>query len=589
MSLPVPRLLSALLPALALLGGAPALALDPGDLVVSQSNELLRVDPTTGNRSVLSGGAVGSGPALLRVTRVGFDRDGFVLVADFDLKAVLRVDPATGDRSIVASQSVGSGLPFRPLGVDRPALYPYLAVESDGPSVVFVDPASGDRTVVSSGAVGSGPLFGAPDAIRVRGQGTTAFVTDFSLHSVLKVDWTTGTRTLHSGPGVGAGPLLDLPRGLGLAVGGDLFVADDGLDAIVRIDGSTGDRSVVSDAVTGSGPTFDSPHDVRSEAGGSLVVPDFGLGAVFRVDPSTGDRTIVSDAVTGSGPALASPRAIAVVPTPRSVTGFEADPPGLPPAGLPVGGNVFVEPVSDAPEGSQVLTLTTGPGANGLGPMPIDATGDGNLEDDRAQALFDVERGPTDPPALTVELAVLTGESPVPGVGHADPVTIGLDAGIGTAPLLTLSVHFDNGTYTALTGFTGGPRAGLDGSSYDEGQVGYLTLQLPVDVGPHAFYFEVADELDDLGDSAWRIDDLRFAPEPGGWLPLAAGVAALLGLARGRARARPARRSASSRRRIRGILRACASRSATSSSTSTRPACGGRAGRWPFRDGPSRS
>jgi len=513
-----------------------ATALDPGDIVVGQGETLLRIDPVTGDRSVLTGTGVGTGPALDLPVQIAFDVDGALIVADFDLQALVRVDPITGDRTIVASPSVGSGLPFRPFAVDRPVLEDYLAIEANGPSLVFVDPATGDRTIVSSSGVGGGPPLSVPRAIRVRGPGNKVFVTNGGVGSLIEVDYVTGQRTTISGPGVGTGPLLVTPRGLGLDADGDFFVADGGLDAIVRIDGTTGDRSIVSDAGTGSGPLFGLPYDLRGEVGGSVVVVDLDLFAVVRVDLSTGDRTVVSDGVTGSGPALASPRSIAVTPTPRLIEGFEGLTPGFPPAGLPIAGNVIVETVPDAPEGTQVLTLSTGPGANGLGPQGQDITVDGNVETDRAQIFFAFEREPTDPPFVQLEVAVLTGESPTPGVGRADPVTIQLDD-FQPPYLFAQSVHFDNGTHVALSGFTGGPRVGLDGSSYDEGQVGYAKLKLAVDIGAHFFFFDVADEQGDLGDTAWRIDDIRMVPEPAALPALAAGCALLLGLARRRARA----------------------------------------------------
>jgi hypothetical protein len=518
----------------------PAAALAPGDIVVGGTGELLRVDPVTGDRSVLSGPGVGTGPAVDVPLQIAFDHDGYLIVTDngvpgTGLHALMRVDPVSGDRTEVASQTIGTGLPFHPCGVDRPVLDSYLVSLPQNFSIVFVDPVTGDRTEASSGTVGGGPAFKQHCALRVRGPGTKVFTNDWSAEAVMEVDWSTGLRTILSGPGVGAGPGLQESRGLALAVGGDFFVADSGLDAIVRIDGSTGDRSIVSDAVTGSGPAFDVPYDLRSEANGSLVVLDFGLSAVIRVDPSTGDRTIVSDSVTGSGPGLGVVNSIAVTPTPRAINGFESDVPGLPPSGVPTAGNVFVEPVIDAPEGAQVLTLSTGPGANGLGPQGQDITGDGNVESDRAQVFFSFERQPTDPPYIMLEVAVLTDESSAPGVGRADPVTIGLDD-VQPPYLLAQSVHFDNGSHTALSGFTGGSRSGLDGSIFDEGQVGYETLQIPVNPGPHFFFFDVADEQDDVGDTAWRIDDLRFVPEPATPMLLAPGIAVLFGLAVRRSR-----------------------------------------------------
>jgi len=48
--------------------------------------------------------ATGGGPVI--------ERDGTLLLSDFGLKAVYRVDPATGDRTIVSSAEVGTGEPL---------------------------------------------------------------------------------------------------------------------------------------------------------------------------------------------------------------------------------------------------------------------------------------------------------------------------------------------------------------------------------------------------------------------------------------------------------------------------------------------
>jgi len=71
-------------------------------------------------------------------------------VADPGTRAVVRADPATGNRTIVSNASIGSGLEFKePMGI---------AVEVDGSLVVIdhylevvmrVDPTTGDRTIVS--------------------------------------------------------------------------------------------------------------------------------------------------------------------------------------------------------------------------------------------------------------------------------------------------------------------------------------------------------------------------------------------------------------------------------------------------------
>jgi hypothetical protein len=61
----------------------------------------MRVDPATGNRTIVSGGGVGTGPSF--VAPLGFcvtPAQGFYAVGDAGLQRVLEVNPTSGDRWI---------------------------------------------------------------------------------------------------------------------------------------------------------------------------------------------------------------------------------------------------------------------------------------------------------------------------------------------------------------------------------------------------------------------------------------------------------------------------------------------------------
>jgi hypothetical protein len=100
-----------------------AVAADGHLLVVDVSlGAVLRIDRVTGNRSVVSGcnnavacgGApVGSGPALSSPMAVKVAASGDLLVTDAGLPGVMRVDPATGNRTVITSASMGTGPSFQ--------------------------------------------------------------------------------------------------------------------------------------------------------------------------------------------------------------------------------------------------------------------------------------------------------------------------------------------------------------------------------------------------------------------------------------------------------------------------------------------
>jgi streptogramin lyase len=104
------------------------------------------------------GGSDSSGPGFLAPRSIAVEADGTLVVADLGLVAVVRVDPISGDRTIISDDSIGGGPGFiSPRGI---------AVETDGTLVVTdqglevvvrVDPVTGDRVIISDTKTGSGP------------------------------------------------------------------------------------------------------------------------------------------------------------------------------------------------------------------------------------------------------------------------------------------------------------------------------------------------------------------------------------------------------------------------------------------------
>ena len=130
---------------------------------------LLRVDPATGNRSVLSGGdpVVGDGtslwgPRAIAVETLG-ETAGHLVVVDIPSggarpASLLRVDPSTGNRTLLSGQRFGGETRGDGPEFDEPVA---IAVETLGETagwlvvvdqsrILRVDPATGDRTLLSS-------------------------------------------------------------------------------------------------------------------------------------------------------------------------------------------------------------------------------------------------------------------------------------------------------------------------------------------------------------------------------------------------------------------------------------------------------
>lgn len=346
--------------------------------------------------------AVGAGPIFRGPHGVAVEADGNILVVDRNAWQIFRLDPATGDRTILSGNGViflcreagkpwpcctglqtGGGLPpCVQTGTGPTLLAPnYLAVEANGNvlladssrGVLRVDPVSGDRTVVSSSAVGSGLDFRGIHGIALEEGGTILVAEDEGAPElnvfdgdIRQVDPVSGARTILSGHvgGIiinGSGPIFKGPWDVAVESTGDLLVTDFDLDAVFRVSPITGDRTILSGqdmtskctsqfqpflCCTGSGTgagtppcgpagvgpplNFNFAGPIAVELNGSIVVVNVqGLepdtrGIVMRVDPLTGDRTVVSSPTVGSGPELLFSAGIAVTAQDTPGTGVPA-------------------------------------------------------------------------------------------------------------------------------------------------------------------------------------------------------------------------------------------------------------------------
>lgn len=281
---------------------------------------VLRVDPVTGNRSIVSDADTGSGPPFLIPMGIAIEANGQLVVTDVGWDAVFRVDPVTGDRTLAADAFKGTG----PIGDPGS-----IVVEADGhllvadptlETVLRIDPVTGDRTIVT-GCIDP-PVFFLPCPGAVAGEGPPlssnaylALEPDGNLliawePRLLRVDMVTGDRTLVTGCAeamcVGDGPTLDSISSVAVETDSHLVVLSRFDQGMLRVDPVTGDRSLVSARGRGSGPLFPDisffPGDVEVEADGNLLtLGNYGdasapaiLNAILRVDPVTGDRTLVS-------------------------------------------------------------------------------------------------------------------------------------------------------------------------------------------------------------------------------------------------------------------------------------------------------
>ena len=195
------RLLGVCLLALLVARAAPArAALPAGDIVVTANisagdTGLVLIDPTTGNRTILSDNSHGTGMPFSQPFGVSVTANGDLLVTDM-------------------------GVPNNPVPVDDLTPSPPLSPAH----VYLVDPVTGNRTVLSQDsmtvstppypAIGSGPMFNGPAIARQ--VGNQFVLTDSNLGALQQPH---DDRPQHGQPcdsiggGIGSGPGIFLRGG----------------------------------------------------------------------------------------------------------------------------------------------------------------------------------------------------------------------------------------------------------------------------------------------------------------------------------------------------------------------------------------
>ena len=263
-----------------------------GSLVVVDSglDAVVRVDPTTGDRTIISmiidpddpdDMGMGMGPVWELPRGIAVEENGSLVVVDSVLDTVVRVDPETGDRTIISDNEMGIVPAFvNPSGIAVEENGSLVVVDYGLDAVVRVHPETGDRTIISNRrmGMGSGPDFLNPFGIAVEENGSLVVV-DTSLKAVVRVHPTTGDREIISKRidtvtkidmnMVGSGPAFQSPSGIAVEPDGSLVVVDSGLDAVVRVDPETGDRTIISMMIIDP----DDPDDMGRGRGISFSLP----------------------------------------------------------------------------------------------------------------------------------------------------------------------------------------------------------------------------------------------------------------------------------------------------------------------------
>jgi len=217
-----------------------------GQIVVSDTGlccTLIRIDPSSGKQSVITDNSNGT---LGLPFGIALARDGDILVAN--TQSILRVNPATGDTQIVSS----SGYFGCPLSIALAESGDLFVANMAFPAEILrVDPRNGAQAVLSRGR-----YLKNPQSIVV--EGADIYVTDvatsdgnFGVGRVIHVDSRTGAQKVVSEGGYLVGPVGIAVDASGQIVVGDPYTINpespdlyDG--GIIRIDPLTGSQTLIA-------------------------------------------------------------------------------------------------------------------------------------------------------------------------------------------------------------------------------------------------------------------------------------------------------------------------------------------------------
>jgi streptogramin lyase len=218
---------------------------------------LFRIDPITGQRTLLSDfGNAALGALGLDPVGVAVESTGQILVTDTqagqDGGMLFRVDPTTGQRTVLSDfgDAALGALGDETFGVALESTGKILVIDGRGP-LFRIDPTTGQRTVISNFLnPAQGPIGFEPLGVAVESTGQI-LVTEMRLNKLFRVDPSSGQRTVLSDFSDAAMGTTGIEVvGVAVESTGQILVTDEGFNlpgALFRVDPGSGQRTVVSD------------------------------------------------------------------------------------------------------------------------------------------------------------------------------------------------------------------------------------------------------------------------------------------------------------------------------------------------------
>ncbi|HEY6125696.1 MAG TPA: hypothetical protein VIV63_13675, partial [Steroidobacteraceae bacterium] len=278
---------------------------------------LIAIDGTTGNASIISGAARGTGPALggsYFFAKMDTANDRILVMRG---QSLIEVDPDSGDRAEIPTAAPDAHTTFfgSTIACNADCSLLFLAQMSDplngGQGIFSISPQTGARTLITGGwpIVGSGYTIQTARGIAFDAVNSRIYVVDGSRNGLFAVNPATADRALISSsqpPAFGSGVDLVNPRGIVLDLANNRAIVTDTLRnqqaRLVAIDLSTGARSVFATTIVDA--TLAPATDMLLDASGSRMLIGMNRGSIAQVSLTSGDVRRFSDSNVGTGMSL---------------------------------------------------------------------------------------------------------------------------------------------------------------------------------------------------------------------------------------------------------------------------------------------
>ena len=246
----------------------------------SGDGSIVSVDRTTGVQTIIASNNTSTVKAFGEPRYMDFDSSGNIIIADARLNGssggIIRVNPTTGQQTIISSGGLFSNL--GPVAVAVESTGDFLVTDQIAKDVIRVS-ADGTTQTVLAADTDSGSFINGPGDIVLDNLGNI-FLADVNATDgdIIKIDPNTGGQTL-----IATGINLSNPRGLDF-FNGSLYVADSGrpsqTERIIQVDPLTGAQTLVTSTL-GNGRfvgVASIPEPSSSGLLGLMLIGGFGFG-----------------------------------------------------------------------------------------------------------------------------------------------------------------------------------------------------------------------------------------------------------------------------------------------------------------------